>query len=237
MSVLNLVDLHNTEAGVYLFSVMCNSRGGDDEHRRFIDAVLNHAVSNVLRRNDGKKPINPEAMDLVANAAVGPRLADIARDQALVLFTRGFHHRGAMAGMLLTFILAYAEHDPANVSKQNAYKMFEKASSDARLPDRSRATLVKVFDDFEPVAHFWAATVMAPQIWGERANSGAHLARFLGFAEALRRKAIVVQLDQGPALDPAKTWTVPDRFVLPAWDIQIPTPNSLADAMTHWPRT
>jgi hypothetical protein len=106
------------------------------------------------------------------------------------------------------------------------YKMFENASSRAKLPDRSRATLVKIFDDFEPVAHFWTATIILPELWRNRANSGADLASFLGAAEQIRMMGERVRLDLGLLLDPEKTWKVPDRFVLPRWEIPLPSPSA-----------
>ena len=234
MPILDLPDLHTPQAGVYLVSVMCAPSETDDYHRQFYQATVNEATVNVLRDNNGKQPLNPAAIDIVARAATGPRLHDIARRQSPALFSQGHLLRGDVAGRLLTIILSYGEHEPGNASKQAAYRMFEKAATVARYPNRSRNTLVKIYDDFESVAHFWTAKGIAAPLWSDWLVSGMHLAQFLGFAESLRQKAEHVRLDRGTALDPRITWKVSDRFTLPMWPIALPRPGALAEAMSHW---
>ena len=179
---------------------------------------------------------NPDAASLVVRAASGPRLADIVRRLDPGWVTRGGMIRPDFAGRLLILALSLAEHDPVNVSKEAAYTTFSKACQVARLPDSSRANLVKIFDDFEPVAHFWAATIIAPPLWEATGDGGAELAEFLGFAERLRSMSEQVRLDKGRLLDPQKTWKVPDRFVPPPWNIPLPTPAMLAESMKGWKR-
>ncbi len=112
--------------------------------------------------------------------------------------------------------------------------MWSKAAARAKLPDRSRVTLMKTFDDFEPAAHLWAAAAQAPALWQDRSKGGAELAEFLGVAEQLREKGERVKLDKGFLLDPTKTWKVPDRFVLPEWEIQLSSPAVLPESMSRW---
>ena len=84
------------------------------------------------------------------------------------------------------------------------------------------------------MSHLW----VTQELWGRRPHTGKDLAEFLGHAESLRR------LGEGhrppkspPLLNPASTWRMPDRFVLPRWTGSLPHPDELIEAMTAWPDT
>jgi hypothetical protein len=231
---LQLPDLHNVEAGVYVIAVMFFPTGRHDDHQHFVDAVRNQAVANNLRQNPGANPIDQTAIGLLRDAAKGPHFAEFAAGFGPAALTRGYLDRPMMAGMLLTVILAYAEHDPARASKEAAYAMLGCALTKAKIPGGSRLTLMKIFDDFEPVIHLWTAAKLQPELWQNRANGGRELAEFLGCAESLRMAAEKVRLDRGLLLDPIKSWKVPSRFTLPQWEIRLPTPDMLKESMKLW---
>lgn len=228
-------DLHTPEAGAYLDGVMHAPNETTEYHWQFVEAIRDQAITNVLRRRAGESiSKTSEAMDMVAGAASGPRLSDMVGLLNPAALTQGRFRRGEIAGRLLLIVLVHAEHDPSRASKESAYKIYRDAAAKAHLADTGRVTLLRIFDDFEPAAHFWTSRVIAPEIWRDRGNSGAHLARFIGFADTIRAKGEAVKLDQGSLLDPTKTWTVPARFVLPKWEIPMPSPAELAESMARW---
>jgi hypothetical protein len=215
---------------------MFNPRGTAEEHRQFVQSVLNQVTSNVLRGTKSTQ-INPNSLEMVVAAATGPRLEDEARQLARLHVTRGRLLRSEIAAKLLMIVLSYAEHQPSLASKEIAYKMWRVAADKAHVPDSSRANLVKVFDDFHPAVHFWASATFAPDLWeAARSAGGRELAAFLGYGEHLRVMAEAVRLDGVPLLDPALTWKVPDRFVLPRCEILLPTPAMIEAAMSEWVR-
>ena len=234
MPEMQLADLHNVEASVYVATVMFSPNRTHAEIQRGVDAVRNQALADVLNRNPGAKPLNPAAMEMLIEAAKGDRIADYDRIIGPAMRTRHGLHRGLMAAKLFVVALAFVEHDPSNVSKEAAYKMWLKAATRAKVPDHGRITLLNAFSDFEPVAHLWAAATLEPKLFQDRSKGGAELAEFLGLAERLRQKGESVRLDKGFLLDPTKTWKAPARFTLPAWEIPLPSPAMLAESMSRW---
>ncbi len=235
MPALALPDLHNVEAGVYLYGVMLRPTGTSSEHQAFVAGAKNSVTRNILKSNPGCE-IRNEALELVRAAAMGPTVEDEVRTFWRDHVTRGRLLRSEIAGRLLVIALSLAEHDPRGASKEKAYRMWRSVADKKRFPDSSRANLVGIFDDFHPAIHLWAATVIAPPLWQGRAEGGKELAKFLGFAEQLRIMGESAPLSHGTLLDPAVTWKVPARFILPQWDIGLPTPEMLLDAMLQWPR-
>ena len=235
MPYLKLPDLHHNEAAAYLQAVMFDPAGRHEDHLRFVDAVRNQAHQNVLRTNEQAQN-NPKALPLAMGVALGPRLEDESPRISRFLWTRGGLLRGDLAVRLFLIVLAYAEHDPIHASKENAYKMWRRAAVKTHLPDSSRANMVKIFDDYHSVIHFWAASLMAQCVWqAAKEFGGSRLADFLGFAERLRLLGEAVSLDGRSLLDPALTWKVSERFVLPQWNIAIPTPSALEAETLRWP--
>jgi hypothetical protein len=160
---LQLPDLHNVEAGPYLVAVMFFPTGRHDDHRRFVDAVRNQAVANSLRKKPSGHPIDQTAIGLLRDAAMGPHFAEFAAGFGPAALARGYLDRPMMAGMLLAIILAYAEHDPARASKEAAYAMMGCALKRAKIPGGHRLTLMKIFDDFEPVIHLAESSERRPR--------------------------------------------------------------------------
>ncbi len=75
MPEMQLADLHNVEASVYIVAVMFFPNWSPDGIRRGVDAVRNQAIANVLNRNPGAKPRNSAAMQMLIEAVKGDKLA------------------------------------------------------------------------------------------------------------------------------------------------------------------
>ncbi len=235
MPTLELPDLHNIEAVVYLYAVMARPAGPSGDHWAFVAGAKNSVTRKILKANPGCE-IRSEAIELVREAAAGPTIEEEIRTFWRDHVTRGLLLRPEIAARLLVMTLSLAEHHAGGALKEKAYRMWRSIADKKHIPDSSRANLVQIFDDFHPVAHLWAATVIAPSLWERRAEGGKDLAVFLGFAEQLRKMGESTPLSQGTLLDPALTWKVPERFILPPWEIPLPTPEMILDAMLQWPR-
>jgi len=173
MPILELPDLHLPEAGVYLFAVMIGPKRAPAEHCHFVQATRNTAILNVASQIDGSQ-VRPEGIPDIVAAATGPNLENIARIYTPDLL-KGGYIRGDMAGRLLMFVLACAEHQPANANLEHAYRTFAKAFGHAKMRGGSRAYLAKVWADYGPVSHLWCA-----RRGGELPDGGKELAEFLG---------------------------------------------------------
>lgn len=206
-------NLHTIEAAVYLHSVMLNPRGAPTDHTTFVKAVWNEATKGVLQKEELVRA-NPKTLPLAVAAAIGPNLGDIAMKMGGSHFTQGRILRSIIAARLFILVLSYAEHCPGHASKETAYKVWEKAAQAKHMPDRSRATLEKIFDDFHPAVHLCAAAGIRSDLWQgvQQTQNGRVFAEFLGYAEQLRRMGEATPAKGRPVLDASITWKVPQTL-------------------------
>jgi hypothetical protein len=200
-----------------------------EHHRRLVRAHQDATLLRALKNADPAK-IQPAAIPAIVAAAGRPRPQDILRDYAPSLFAAGYN-RGHLAGRLLMFVLACAEHEPEHANLEYAYHVFKQAFGKARLKGASRAYLTKAWSDYACVSHLWITL----ELWGACPTTSRGLADFLEHAESLRKLGEAHRPRKSPPLlDPAATWKMSDLFILPPWEGPLPTPAMLIESMQAW---
>ncbi len=235
MPELKLPDLHLPEAGLYLTAVMFYPRD-PAKHAAFVEAARNDAVRRVMHRmrsaNVDPASRSPEAIRLMADAATGPSIGGETRAGHLVAKN---YRRTEIAALMFLYVLACddAPEEGEKATLDHARDTISTAGVIAgQMPGLSRTYVIKIWNDFSPAVHLLAAMTFLPDLWrvaGESGN-GTRLAEFLAVAEAMRIRGETHFSDHAgtPLLDPAKTWTVPARFILPEVSLAgIPKPSAL----------
>ena len=231
MPELDLPDLHLPEAGIYLAAVMFWPRN-PEKHQPLLESVRNTAYRNVIGRYGTAKIPEHARLDAL-NAAMGRSLQDEARDAGGHLMGGGYP-RDMMAGLILTYVLSCAEagDDSEPATLEHARSVIGTAGgSRASVPGRGRSYLIECWDDFSPSAHLSAIRLLMPDLWRDAGRRGGRdLALFLAYAEALRKQGESHRAPRAKStlLEPAETWTVPARIILPNIAPQpLPSPAAL----------
>lgn len=189
-----------------------------DAKRRsnFLEAVRARVVLKVVGENPCR--VKREAVKVVVAAAHAPRLEDTLKPVTPLVFG------GTVAAQTLCWVLSCAEHSPAQASLLSARRVLEPSVRKTFRRGTSRANLIKAWQRYMPVAHFWLARLAWRELWNESAGNGSKFALLLALAEETRRlgEGFVPLRASTPVLDPTRTWKVPGRFLLPKVKVEMP---------------
>jgi hypothetical protein len=214
-------DLGEPECGPYLLAVMLNPRE-PKEHSAFVEACENQVVLNLIARMASRAP-PPGMMPLVARAAGGPRLRDKVLQYRGRIHAEAGYVRGEIAGGLLVYLLACAQHDPLNASMERVYHDLYRHG----LRGFSRRQLSEIWREFKPAVHLWAALALDRPLWDQ-----GRLAAWLALAESYRLAAEEFRPPKAPpVLVPGEAWRVPPRFRLPRAQLTFPRPEEIKAAL------
>jgi hypothetical protein len=232
MPELEIPDLHLPEACTYLMGIMLSPRD-HEKALSFMNAVEIAAYRNVAADLDPKQ-LSRDELERHFATTLSKTLDDWVRDNHKLVF-KGRINKPELSARLFVYVLSCAAHNPVNATLQHAYKIIQKGFYNSRMTGASRASLIKIWSEYSPVAHLWAANAVGPHL---STLSGSRLAEFLSRAERFRAmgEAHKPARSKEPLLDPRETWTVPSRFILPEVPIDLPSPDMLREAMSAWPR-
>jgi hypothetical protein len=234
MPVLDLPQLHLPMAAAYLTIVMHCPRD-PSKHQQMMEAFKLDVFRNIIRsrRLEGKE-IPVYAMRAVTDCAIGPRIKDSVPNHLIA--TKYKIIRPEVAVLLFYYVLSCADaKDPVEpATLEHAREVI----GDGR-PGLGRSELIEIWQDFAPAVHLLAARTALKPLWDLCGKSGAALARFLAFADALRIRGEQHKVSRSKTtlLDPAETWTLPDWVVLPALPddaLSFPAPSALRVAIGNW---
>lgn len=221
MPFLDLPQLHLPESGPYILAVMVSP---DDPiaQKTFMASQKGQVILNVLNKYEPQELAGlPQVTELAIETANAPRLQETTR-QLVPAAMRG----GPLAAKTLLLVLSLAAHVPLQASLGNALRCCQVQLKGRR--GGSTANLKKAWKRFAPVSHLWAAFDIGQELWMEAGSTGngSKLAEWLALAEAFRLKGErwTPYRADGPLLDPARTWKVPDTFLLPKCEFEMPLP-------------
>jgi hypothetical protein len=217
---LNLRSLHLDEAGVYIEAVMLWPRADHAYHLRFVEAVRNDAMRNVLSKR-GDRRINPERLNLVVDAAIGPRMVEVIRGDGILTPGYGIIQRYIAYKMFMHVLSCIEAQDPEEPpTLEHARRMIGSAGGKySSYPSLGRSELIDIWNWHSSAVHLLAAKTIIGLDRRVRAGeaNGPLLAEFLAYAEAFRIRGEHHRPPRSktPLLDPAATWKAPDWVVLP----------------------
>lgn len=117
-------------------------------------------------------------------------------------------HGGLVAGFVLSIPLSIAAKTKRMVGRGAAFRVLEMwLSRELRMIGAKERNLIKIWQQYQSVAHFWAAHMVQG---GFPANS-EELVRFVAMAEFIRKCAEAHRPEHArePLLDPKITWKLP----------------------------
>ena len=221
MPFLDLPQLHLPESGPYIFTVMVSP---DDPiaQKTLMASLKGQVILNVLNKYESQELAGvPQATKYAIEAANAPRLRETAR-QLVPSAMRG----GPLAAKTLLLVLSLAAHFPHQASLGTAFRWWQAQLKGHR--GGSTANLKKAWSRFAPVSHLWAALEINRKLWMEAGSTGggSKMAEWLAWAELFRVKGErwTPYRADGPLLDPVRTWKVPDTFLLPKVEVELPLP-------------
>jgi hypothetical protein len=196
--------------------------GKPSEHAAFLEACENQVVLNLVAGMSSRVP-SRRMMPLVARAAGGPRLRDKVLEYRGRLHAETGYVRGEIAGGLLVYLFACAQHEPGNASMERVYRDLYRGG----CRGFSRRQLAEIWKEFKPAAHLWAALRLDRARWEQ-----GRLAVWLALAESFRLAAEEFRPPKAPpVLAPDEAWRVPPRFRLPRLQFGFPRPEDIKAAL------
>ena len=180
------------------------------QHWQYLRACLNSAVQITLNEGGASRL----RQEVVYAAAAGERLNEISLPE---MQSKAGEERGLLAAFLLLHTLAQGDEG----SLENAITALSTAAGrKISVSGRSRAALHAVWRTFKPAVHLCAVRLVLPSLWREAVEDPldpVKLRAFLAAAERLRKAGEAHRAPgaDGPLLNPAKSWRVPDSLLLP----------------------
>ena len=136
---------------------------------------------------------------------------------------------GWVASDVLLFVLLNVEtgnRDQATISKgiERFERFLAKPANKHHQMPREKSGLIKMWSNFKPVAHLWAAC----RVIGMEHENGVDevsTGRLLAISEELRRRgeSYVPKHCKYPVLSPDKSWKLPDGLDLPNVEVDLKT--------------
>ena len=219
-------------SSLYLRGIMLFPKT-EEEARNFVrSAVAFGCADFLLDPSTGERSTVTEMMDAADDAeSFAQKYADAqqpaVRSSDKADGKRGLHG-GIVAGLVLSIPLSIAAKTKRMVGRGAAFRVLEMwLSREHRMIGAKERNLIKIWQHYQSVAHFWAAHMVQG---GFPANS-EELVRFVAMAEFIRNCAEAHRPERArePLLDPKITWKLP-----PSVDIE---PATYDFGMTNMPES
>jgi hypothetical protein len=211
---------------------MHDPHGTADNHERTIRALELEGVRSFMAKNSAKRElIIARYGDLVWQTATGPRLDDERLRTQGVRWSRSGRHRAILGATVVALVLSGHQNQASPRSKADAYRFIDRCLRNCggpQKPDLSQRSLIRAFDEWEPVLHLHLVPLVLQDAWRVLWQDQDGLARFLNLGESIRVAAQGLRLDHGPLVDPTVTWRAPRRYGLPlGGGVILPGPDEI----------
>lgn len=180
----------------------------------------------------GEESVTIDLADLVELAAFShvDQLPEVLRTRMA---------EGHVAGDILRYVVAFADHVPKHASVNKAiyavcHQLKEDRAERRRRTASSRAWVRPTWSRFKCVAHLWAAYLAFMELANDAGLPDLHIVDaspesfldFLAIAEWYRHRGegLLPHAQTVPTLDPAATWRSPADLILPKLDISPSAP-------------